>query len=184
MSHDYDANWDYEAVDLDDVEDIGTAIKLQIVAVVAKVREKLAPLIGDAEFCSFEVFFVQEMGLHHDVGDENVAIYVNGTASRPVVGFDLALMARCCEAEGLNLVHQFELSLAHELGHAYQESAGLGHEHGDGFHEDGAESFGIQWADRGVVELWRLDPSLHHRASMPEQSVADSPAPTTRRRKL
>lgn len=155
MSHDYDPSWDYPAIELDEIENISEVEKTSIVSVIERVRKDLAPALGDAEFCDFEAFFVDVEGLDHG----RVAVYANGTASRPVMGFDLVLMKRHCEEHGLDLTHQFELSLAHELGHAYQESCGLDHDHEvGGFDEDDAEGFGRIWADRGVIDLRLLDP--------------------------
>lgn len=100
------------------------------------------------------------MGLHGAAGSEVVAVYCNGTSSRPVIGIDLYLLKLVSEDENLNWLHQFELSLAHELGHAYQETLGLDHEDEHGFDEDDAEAFGIAWADHKEVSLWLLDPEV------------------------
>jgi len=159
MSHDYDPNWDYPCIELDAVEDLTDADREGILQCIERAKKDLAPVMGFTE--GFEVFFTEQMGLSSPQEDRTgVAVYCNGTNSRPVVGFDLWHMKEVCDEEGLGLVHQFELSLAHELGHAYQESCGLDHEHDAGFDEDDAEQFGVNWADYRVIELWRLNPDL------------------------
>ena len=161
MSHDYDPSWDYPVIELEDVRDIDEAVKARIREVIQRATEQLAPAMGLDE--GFEAFFVEPLGLSSiDRADTTttVAVYCNGTGSRPVVGFDLTEMQDVCEEEGLCLVQQFELSLAHELGHGYQERAGLGDDHAHGFDEDDAEAFGIAWADHKEIELWRLDPEI------------------------
>lgn len=104
--------------------------------IIERARSDLAPALGFKGESTFEVFFSEYMGLHGDMGSEVVAVYCNGTSSRPII----------------------EISLAHELGHAYQESLGLDYEHAHGFNEDDAEDFGVTWADYKEIRLWLLDP--------------------------
>lgn len=147
-------------IELSEVVDLSDLERKSVEDVIARVRRDLSPALGFTGESDFEVFFSEYMGLHGEIGSKVVAIYCNGTSSRPVVGFDLQLIRDCAEEEGLNWLHQFELSLAHELGHAYQESMGLDDDHEHGLDEDDAEDFGIAWADRREVELWRLNPEL------------------------
>lgn len=157
MSHDYDPNWDYPCVDLHAITVLNDLERQGISNAIRLAAEKLAPVLGFDE--GFEVFFVEPLGLSNVQSDDiAVAVYCNGTQSRPVVGFDLASMHEVCMEEGLGLVHQFELSLAHELGHAYQEACGLGHDHAAGFDEDSAEQFGIEWVDFRRIDLGLLNP--------------------------
>lgn len=159
MSHDYQASWDYPVIELEDVIGIDEAVKARIREVIQLATDQLAPAMGLDE--GFEAFFVEPLGLSSiDRADTTVAVYCNGTGSRPVIGFDLSEMQCICEEEGLCLVQQFELSLAHELGHGYQERAGLDDEHAHGFDEDDAEAFGIAWADRKEICPWLLDPEV------------------------
>lgn len=159
MSHDYDPNWDYPCIELQEIEDLTPCDRVEIERVIERAKQELAPAMGFDE--GFEVFFAEYLGRSSgDPADFPVAVYCNGTSSRPVVGFDLALMRDVCVQEGLGLSRQFELSLAHELGHAYQEACGQDHEHEDGFDEDDAEQFGVLWADFREIQLWRLNPEL------------------------
>lgn len=156
MSHDYQPSWDYSVIELSESVGLSPADRTAIEAVIEDVKSGLAPVMG---FLEIEVFFAEHLTLTES-GDAAVAVYCNGTASRPVVGFDLAAMGQTCDEEGLSLVHQFKISIAHELGHAYQESLGLDDEHEEGFDEDDAEEFGRDWADTGEINLWLLDPEL------------------------
>lgn len=156
MSHDYQPSWDYPVIEFAEIRDLSPENRTAIEAVIEIVKKDLAPAMGFAEI---EVFFAEHLTVT-PAGAEAVALYCNGTSSRPVVGFDLGAMGSACEENELSLVHQFKVSIAHELGHAYQESAGLDHDHDDGFDEDDAEQFGRDWADHGDVNLWLLDPDL------------------------
>jgi hypothetical protein len=158
VSHDYQPSWDYPCIELQDIDGLSDSERAAIEQVIERAKAELAPAMGFGE--GFEVFFAEALGLDADTREPSVAVYCNGTNSRPVVGFDLASMREVCKDEGLGLVHQFEVSLAHELGHAYQESCGFDHEHERGFDEDTAEEFGVLWADYRVIELWRLNPEL------------------------
>lgn len=160
MSHDYDPSWDYPVVELSDLEGFSDAEKKAIETVIERVRKDLVPALTFNEKHEIDVFFSEHMGLHGAAGSEVMAIYCNGTQSRPVVGFDLQLLRDLCHEEGLNFMHQFEISLAHELGHAYQESAGLDDDHEHGFDEDDAEEFARAWVDAGEINLWVLDPAI------------------------
>lgn len=152
MSHDYQPHWDYPTVELDEVQCLSAQERRDIEHVIARVRSRLVPALG-FESEEITVFFVEPDGL----GIDTVALYCNGTSSRPVVGFDLESKKRLCQEEGLSLAHQFEVSLAHELAHAFQDSIGLGHEQVHGFDEDDAEAFGRAWADRGIIDLGLLE---------------------------
>lgn len=157
MSHDYEPNWDYPCIDLADVADLSASERAIVTGIVERVRRDLAPSLGFDQ--GFEVFYAETLGMSGD-GHGVFGIYCNGTNSRPVVGFELSLLKYECESRGLDFSHQFEVTLAHELAHAYQESCGLNHEHEGGFDEDGAEAFAVRWTDAGVIELWRLNPAL------------------------
>lgn len=156
MSHDYEPSWDYPVIELSEVVDLSLAERTEIEAVIEDVKKNLAPAL---DFDDIEVFFAEHLTLA-ECGEPAVAVYCNGTSSRPVVGFDLFAMKSTCEEEGLSLIQQFKVSIAHELGHAYQESLGLDHEHDHGFDEDEAEEFGRDWADLGEIRLWLLNPEL------------------------
>ena len=159
MSHDYDPNWDYPCIELHDIEVLSASDRVAIGRVIDFAVQQLVPAMGFDE--GIEVFYAESLGLANVGGkDAVVAVYCNGTSSRPVVGFDLACMREICEQERLGFVHQFELSLAHELGHAYQDACGQDREHKNGFDEDDAEQFGIHWADFREIQLWRLNPEL------------------------
>lgn len=160
MSHDYRPHDDYPVIELDEVIALSVPDRAAIETAIERVRHQLVPALSFADN-NVEIFFVEPMGL----GGEDVARYCNGTSSRPVVGFDLALLAQICQEEGHSLAWQFECSLAHELAHAYQESIGLDHDHEAGFDEDDAEMFGLYWAGTGLVDLELLDHAL------PEQEL-------------
>ena len=166
MSHDYDPNWDYPCIELQQIEELTPSDRIEIERVIERARQELAPVMGFDE--GFEVFFAEYLGRSSgDPADLPVAVYCNGTSSRPVIGFDLSAMREVCVQEGLGLVHQLDLSLAHELAHAYQEACGLDHEHEDGFDEHDAEQFGVLWADFREVRLCLLNPELPRSAAAP-----------------
>lgn len=173
MSHDYQPSWDYPCIELKEIEELTVSEREGIERAIELANQKLVPAMGFTE--GIQVFFAESLGLSRINRETSVAVYCNGTSSLPVVGFDLSHMRAICEEEGLNLVHQFEISLAHELGHAYQEACGLDDEHDDGFNEDNAEQFGIRWVDFREIELWRLNPEK----SRPEAGpmLAKDPAP-------
>jgi hypothetical protein len=157
--HDYEPSWDYPVVDqASDLESITPAHWAGIEAAIARAQRELLPAMGMEH--GFEVFYVEPLGLtsfapapgRKETGVV-IAVYCNGTALRPVVGFDLESMLQVCDEEGLDLVHQFTISLAHELAHAYQDSLGMGIEDEHEFDEDDAESFAIAWADEGRIDL-------------------------------
>ncbi len=158
MSHDYQPSWDYPVVELDDLESITDSEKKHVLEIITKAKKDFCPSLG---FDDFEVFFVEPMGLSSWQNEESsVAVYCNGTHTRPVIGFDLTHMKEVCEDEQINFLTQVKVSLAHEIGHAYQESLGLDHEHDAGFDEDEAEAFGRKWADWGEIDLALLNPEL------------------------
>lgn len=150
MSHDYDPNWDYPVLELADVPEIDGFDRTRIVEILGKVRIDLAPALNIEDF---EAFFVEPCGF---MGGSAVAIYCSGTSFRPIVGFDLCLMKQVAHDEGTHFHRQFEISLVHELAHAYQESLGMDHEHAEGFDEDDAEEFARDWADWRRIDVSRL----------------------------
>jgi hypothetical protein len=161
MSHDYDPNWDYPVVELSSLDEISEADAAGILAAIELAKASLAPAMGFEQ--GFDVFWVEPMGLtSFKQLDTAVAVYCSGTNSRPVVGFDLTQLKCCCQEDELSLVEQFEISLAHELAHAYQESIGQGWEsHHDedscsAFDEDEAEEFGRIWARKKQISLHLL----------------------------
>lgn len=166
MSHDYDPSWDYPVVELDAVPGLSPEDKTRVRHAIDTLKTSLACALG---FTELEVFFVEPMGLTSaqdmNAGRSAVAVYCNGTSSRPVLGLDLAHMAEICQEESLDLLHQVRLSLAHELAHAYQETLGLDVEHEEGFNEDDAEAFARAWVDNGELQVGRLhqrcEPDLH-----------------------
>lgn len=149
--HDYEPSWDYPVVEIESLDEIDPMDRDRIGRIVSKAKSDLAPAMG---FEGFDVFFVEACGIH---GGQSVAVYCSGTSSHPVVGFDLTLMRQGCEDEAIGFLHQFEISLAHELAHAYQESIGLDHDHEDGLDEDDAETFARDWADYRSISLHLLD---------------------------
>lgn len=158
MSHDYDPCWDYPVIDLDEHTDISKEDIILVKGVIERTRNNLGPQMTFFGESAFEVFFVEEMGLHAAVDSEVFAVYCNGTSSRPVVGFDLYLIQSACEEAGESWLRQFEISLAHELAHAYQES--MGAENDDWADEDAAEEFARNWVDFGDVDLSLLQKPL------------------------
>ena len=156
--HDYTPSWDYPVIELVEVPNLDEVSRMQLLAVVERANLELTKPLGLEE--GFEVFFVEPMGLSGVSGESDVlAVYCNGTSSRPVVGFDLVSMRAACEESGLSFVHQFTVSLGHELAHAFQEAAGVAGEDRD-FDEDHAETFGRRWADDGHIDTSLLfDPA-------------------------
>ena len=157
MSHDYDPAWDYPCIDIESVDDIPPYEWESVLHAADHVKRVLAPAMGFQE--GIEIFFVEPYGLTGASAEHSVvAIYCNGTSSRPAIGFDITAMKEICDEEDLDLVHQFHVSAAHELAHAYQEAAGLDSDHEHGFDEDDAEVFGRLWADERAIDLTILNP--------------------------
>lgn len=157
--HDYEPSWDYPVVELDTFrEDLGELVCQDIETIIKKTKEKLLPLMG---FEGAKVFFVEQCGFGapRQGQDPPVAVYCNGTASLPVVGLDLYSLQWFSEKYECDFLRQVEISLVHELGHAYQESCGLDDDHEDGFDEDDAEEFARDWVDTGEANLRLLDPA-------------------------
>lgn len=150
--HDYDPNWDYPVIEIDDVQELTPFEKARVQEIISHVRVELAPALS---LDNFEAFFTEVCGIH---GGQAHGIYCNGTSSRPVIGFDLQLLKQSCDEHGESFTRQFEIALAHELAHAYQESLGLDHEHEDGFDEDDAEEFARNWVDWRSIDLHLIDP--------------------------
>jgi len=166
--HDYDPNWDYEAVELDAVQSLPAGAREKVRVAEDKIRAELAPALGFS--AGMEVFFVQAGGL--TCGQSlltALGVYCNGTSSRPVIGIDPASLLEHCEAEWFDFGEQVLLTLAHELAHAYQETLGIVHDgETDAGVEDDAEAFARQWVQAGIVDVTRLQ----HRAP---RSNAHSP---------
>lgn len=192
MSHDYDPNWDYPVCELSDYVGLGTLSEseaAQIESEVERIRRELAPAMG---FPGVEVFFVEACGLglaekSPDAARRNdavetsddgsvVAVYCNGTSSRPVIGIDVTLTKEICADEGADFMTQIRVSLAHELGHAYQEALGFDHENEHGFDEDDAEEFARNWADWGEISLWLLNPEIGRPGTQDRGVAAVSPS--------
>jgi hypothetical protein len=108
--HDYDVSWDYE-VD----EGIGDRERADLVRFHEMLEMDLFPKLGLFRSAKFE--FVRDLG-----GD--VAKYVNGTVSAPVVVIDLGAIQRHCVNMG-ECDREIRLSILHELGHAVQEAYGV-----------------------------------------------------------
>lgn len=155
MSHDYDPNWDYPVVEIDHpCLELSDSTQTALKKCITEARESLLPLMNFSE--GMDVFFVEPGGLGLGV----IAIYCIGTYSKPVVGFDIDAIQSLCKEEGMGFITQFELSLSHELGHAYQESVGLNENHKRGFNEEDAEEFARCWVDEGVVRVDVLSSKL------------------------
>lgn len=161
MSHDYQPSWDYPVVELGDLN-VSTEHAKAIDLAISQAQQDLSLLFG---FSDFEVFFVEPGGLTngHSLHDA-VAVYCNGTSSRPVIGFDVQTMLDVCNDEGLDFSKEFRTSIAHELAHAYQETLGI--EHYDHADEDEAEIFGKRWGYEDQIDLTLLPKS--HQENMCE----------------
>lgn len=140
--HDYDPNWDYEALDTRPGGKLGTMLD----EAEAEARDDLLPALG---LRGMDVFLVAEGGLR----DGAMGRYVDGTASWPVIGLDLAAIAARAEDEALDLRDEIRITIAHELAHGWQEAAGLD----DGEHEDVAERFARVWAAGGGADISILE---------------------------
>jgi len=144
--HDYQPEWDYSTIEIHEVACLNDFEKSRVLEIIADTKTQLAPALG---FDDFDVFFVEHMGLAGNGHREDaVAIYCDGTSSRPVIGVDMELMQELCLETNGDVLTQFEVSLAHELAHAFQETLGLDHGHPNGFDEDDAERFARHWVDQ------------------------------------
>ncbi len=151
MSHDYQPSWDYPVVELQEI-DAAKDHSLEIQKAIADATQELTYLLG---FEEFEVFYVEPGGLTNGFSlHDAVAVYCNGTSSRPVIGIDVATLAEICEHEGLDFSKEFRTCIAHELVHAYQETLGI--EHYEDEEEDEAEVFAKLWGYDGTIDLPRL----------------------------
>lgn len=150
MSHDYDPHWDYEpiamALALPDEMD-----QAKMSALLIALDTKLSARLGFSE--GFEAFYVAHGGLNqgHDESPR-LAVYCDGTSSRPVLGLDIAAIRQGCEEHGLDLFKQIAISIVHELGHAFEETMGGPAKDGQ-FDEDAAEAFARKVIETGTVDL-------------------------------
>ena len=149
MSHDYSPDWDYPVEELTSFTCLSEAEKQIVNDVVDRVKDELATQMGFEE--GLEVFFVARGGL----GDQGnrVGLFCSGTSSRPVLGVDLELLKSSCLEKDASFEQELTVTLAHEMGHAYQESVGLEMHDAQDSHEDEAEAFARIWADTGVLRL-------------------------------
>lgn len=134
--HDYLPEHDHEVIDAPG-GDLGAALA----RAEAAARAELLPALG---LPGMDVFHVA----HGGFGDV-IALYCDGTSSWPVVGLDASAIEDGCLDHGLDLETQLRASIAHELGHAYQEALGLGYED----REEPAEEFARVWAMEGRVDV-------------------------------
>lgn len=149
MSHDYSPDWDYPVEELTSFTCLSAAEKQIVSDVVERVRDELASQMGFDE--GLEVFFVANGGLGEQ--GNRVGLFCSGTSSRPVLGVDLELLKASCLEKNASFEQEMTVTLAHELGHAYQESMGLDMHDAQDSHEDETEEFARIWADSGVVRL-------------------------------
>lgn len=124
-NYDYDISWDYERDDAADP----SLIRL-IESIVKEIQKKLLPRLK--VFKTFEVIPIH-------LNSDQLATYINGTYSSPIIGIDLGNIKTACEEYSSNCGTAIETSIVHELGHALQEAAGKS------FDEDEAEDFAFQW---------------------------------------
>jgi hypothetical protein len=97
---------------------------------------------------AYTVFFVERGGLHGDVGR-----YIDGTSSQPVIGLDLQAIMDFAEEYAIHWLTQVEATIAHELAHAFQDSAGLSRS------EKRAEAFARKWTLEGIADVSILSKS-------------------------
>lgn len=146
--HDYDPNWDYLVCELDDVPNISAADRQEVLKLIEATKQVLLPMMG---FSDMEVFFVEPGGFgRYEDESSRLAVYCNGTSSRPVIGLDLDAIQIGCNEMGISFLQQVEVSIAHELAHAYQETVGAEDRHD--FGEDSAEEFARNWIDFREVD--------------------------------
>lgn len=154
--HDYDPNWDYLVCELNDVDSLDDATRAGVQRIIDDVSEKLLPQMG---FEKMQVFFVEPGGFGvNENSTSPVAIYCNGTSSEPVIGLDLYAILDICKEMDEPIFRHVEVSIVHELGHAYQEA--MGAEDHDDFEEDDAEEFARHWVDFREVDLTILQSNL------------------------
>lgn len=148
MSHDYDPSWDYEVIELGDEDSLTAQDKGGISDVIVHTRETLEKKFGFEEPC--KVFFAKDLR-------GAVAVFIDGTSGQPILGFDVASMNQVCEEEGLGFVHQFQISLANVMAHAYMESVAGSSEEEKEARSQAAEEFARDWADYRDDSLEVLD---------------------------
>lgn len=134
MSHDYQPHWDYPVIKP------AAADQALIDAAIAAVKKDICPLLGIE---NFSVFCVKSGGFRRGI----VGIYVDGTASEPVVGIDIASLKKSSARYGIDWEPQITATLVHELAHAYEEAIGIN------FHdEDAVENFARAYVMDGEVD--------------------------------
>lgn len=140
--HDYDPSWDYE-LDIPHEH-----LKSILAKIETKLKNDLLPAMGIPKY---KLFFTPEMGIHGGA----VGVYCNGTYGCPIIGLDLHVIEDNCSTEH-EVATQIEMTIVHELAHAYQESIGVEHARDHAGHEDEAESFARDYVDYGEIDLKRL----------------------------
>lgn len=143
--HDFEPASEYEVVDLKDLVDEDTQVLIR--DVLQKAKDELCPVMGFAN--GFQVFCVSPGSLsdHHE---DAFAVYCNGTSSRPVIGLDIFMLQLEATRLSLDLQTQLQITVAHELGHAYHETIGRKY---SATCERLVESFGAWWARTGLIDL-------------------------------
>lgn len=135
MTHDYNPMDDYPVE-----ENIDPGI-LYLVHGIR--RNRLAQVCNILNLSpDFEIFFVEQNGLGGDVGK-----YIDGTSSQPVIGLDLHIIMDFAEEHDGHWLTHVEATLAHELAHAFQDSAGLAR------NEKKAEAFAKKWVLEGTADI-------------------------------
>jgi len=129
-NHDYDINWDYET-DQEVSQEIIEVVK----SYAEHIKKTILPRLGI--FKDFRVEFVNSLP------PDQLAVYINGTYSSPVIAIDVGNTNFFCEESGYDengneCIHSIKMSILHELYHAVQEA------NDEPFDEDEAEEFAVQ----------------------------------------
>ena len=123
--HDYDINWDYEPDEGADKE-----IMRLVSNYVKELHEKLLPQLKIFKTIRVEYVLLRPSQL---------AVYISGTKSAPVIGIDIENTQIACEQYGGECIKALKMSILHELGHAIQEALGKN------LDEEEAEDFAYQY---------------------------------------
>jgi len=149
--HDYNPESDYEVV----APPAGTE-RVLLDSVTSEIAGRMLP---EMDIGAAVIFFVEPGSLGNDV-----ARYVDGTSSCPVIGIDMEALRSSADLE-----RELHATVAHELGHAYID--GGTYERPDIYDEEAAvEDFASDWVNFRIVGTSLLE------AVMEEAEAKATPA--------
>lgn len=111
MPHDYDPEWDYVINRRPD-----KAVKLAINATLNSFL--ISALLQELSLAVPTIYYVKNLA-----SEGVVARYISGTRDEPVIVVDDSSLNKLCRKRQCSLQDEVEITILHELGHAYLDAA-------------------------------------------------------------